>query len=67
VERGNLLPDAKGEVQVRSPRKNESTKVGNRGGTARNSEEIPVMGVERRGCVIQFKLKINRLLNGRNL
>ena len=61
MERGNLLPDAKGEIQLRSPHKNESTKAGNRGGTARSSKEIPVIGMEQRGCVIQFRLKINRL------
>jgi hypothetical protein len=34
--------------------KDESTNAEYRGGTARSSEEAPVMGVERRGCVIQF-------------
>jgi hypothetical protein len=34
--------------------KDESTDVEYRGGTARMSEEAPVMGVEQRGCVIQF-------------
>jgi hypothetical protein len=36
------------------PHKDESTNAEYRGGTARSSEETPVMGVERRGCVIQF-------------
>jgi hypothetical protein len=34
--------------------KDESTDAEYRGGTARMSEETPVMGVEQRGCVIQF-------------
>jgi hypothetical protein len=34
--------------------KDESTEAEYRGGTARKSEEAPVMGVEQRGCVIQF-------------
>ena len=34
--------------------KDESTDAEYRGGTARMSEEVPVMGVEQRGCVIQF-------------
>jgi hypothetical protein len=34
--------------------KGESTKAKHRGGIASSSDETPVMGVERRGCVIQF-------------
>ena len=37
----------------------ESTDAEHRGGTARSSDEASVMGVERRGCVIQF-LKIGQ-------
>ncbi|HAA86582.1 MAG TPA: hypothetical protein DCE14_09605 [Kosmotogaceae bacterium] len=32
----------------------------NRGGTARSSDEAPVMGVEPRGCVIQFCEIVNQ-------
>src|SRR5208337_5458110 len=35
------------------PPKGESTDAGHRGGTARSREEAPVMGVGRRGCVVQ--------------
>jgi hypothetical protein len=35
------------------PPEDESTDARHRGGTARSSEEAPVMGVERRGCVVQ--------------
>jgi hypothetical protein len=34
--------------------KDESTDAGYRGGTARKSDESPVMGVEQRGGVIQY-------------
>jgi len=34
--------------------KDESTDAKYRGGTACSSDEFPVMGRERRGCVIQF-------------
>ena len=45
--------DEKGEIQGGSPPEDESTDASHRGGTARSSEEAPVMGVERRGCVAQ--------------
>ena len=35
------------------PSEDESTEARHKGGTARSSEEAPVMGVERRGCVVQ--------------
>ena len=34
--------------------KDESTDAKYRGGITRSSDETPVMGVEQRGCVIQF-------------
>src|SRR5207248_10500463 len=34
-------------------REGESTEAGRRGGAARSSEEGPVMGLERRGCVVR--------------
>lgn len=40
--------------------KDESTDAENRGGATRNGEEAPVMGVEGRGCVIQFYLAVNQ-------
>jgi len=45
--------------------KNESTDAEHSGGSPRRSDEIPVMGMEQRGRVIQLELKINR--PGRNL
>jgi len=40
--------------------KDESTDAAYRGGTARKSGEIPVMGMEQRGCIIQV-LTIDQL------
>ena len=42
------------ENSKRRTRKDKSTDAGCRGGTACSSKETSVMGVERRGCVIQF-------------
>jgi hypothetical protein len=44
--------------------KDESTDAAYRGGTARMSVEIPVMGMEQRGCVIHV-LAIDQLCGGR--
>jgi len=45
--------DAKGEIKWQI-HKGESTDARYRGGTACSSDEVLVMRVERRGCVIQF-------------
>lgn len=42
------------ETLKRPTRKSQSTEAGHRDGTARSSDEAPVMGVERRGRVIVF-------------
>jgi len=41
---------------------NESTDVGHRGGTTRSSDEVPVMGMERRACVDQLYNVVNQTL-----
>ena len=41
-------PDVKGEADVENPQ-SKSTDAGHRGGSARSSDEISVMGMERRG------------------
>ena len=51
---GTCRPDGKGEVQADSIRKNESTDAGHRGGVVRSRAEGPVMGLDRRGDVIQL-------------
>jgi len=45
--------------------KNESTDAGHSGGAACISEEVPVMGMERRGCVVQLYFMVNHG-NGRS-
>jgi hypothetical protein len=52
--------NAKGETQIGSPYKSESTEVEPRDGLPRSSREVPVMGMERRGQVTQLALVANR-------
>jgi len=47
------------------PHKGQSTDARHRGGLARSSDEVPVMGMERRGQIIQFRRRVNRAI-GRN-
>ena len=47
------------------PHKGQSTDARHRGGLARSSDEVPVMGMERRGQIIQFLRWVNRAI-GRN-
>src|SRR5215468_9316117 len=49
---GTCRSDAKGEIQIGGPYEGESTDAGHRGGATRSSDEGPVMGLERRGCVV---------------
>ena len=61
---GTCRLDVKGEVQVGSPHKNQSTDARHRGGAARSSDESSVMGLERRGGVIQSCFEVNRISGG---
>jgi len=40
--------------------KGESTDAEHRDGAARSSDEVSVMGTERRDCIIQFYLAVNQ-------
>jgi hypothetical protein len=51
---GTCRPDAKGEIQAGGPREDESTEVGHRGGATSSREEGSVIGLDRRGCVVQL-------------
>ena len=53
MERGNLLIDVKGKSRERQPRKGESTEAIDRVLITHSSDEAPVMGVERRGYIVQ--------------
>jgi hypothetical protein len=48
--------DVKGEAQVEDLHKRGSTEAKHWGGTIRSSDEAAVMGVERRGRVVQYCL-----------
>jgi len=49
MERGNLSSRCEGKTSSGEPDKRESIDAGHRGGSARSSAEVPVMGMERRG------------------
>ena len=51
---------AKGEAQVGSPHKSKSTETEHRGGGVRSREEGPVMGLDRRGCIVREYSLANR-------
>jgi len=57
---GTCRPDVKGEIQIGGPYEGESTDAGHRGGATRSSDEGPVIGLERRGCVVQLWSEVNR-------
>ncbi len=48
------------------PHESESTDAEHRGGATRSSEEVSVMGMERRGCVDRLYDLVNRLFCGRS-
>jgi hypothetical protein len=56
---GTCRLDAKGDIQMGSPREDQSTEARHRDGATRSRVEGSVMGLDRRGCVVQ-------LLNGVN-
>jgi mono/diheme cytochrome c family protein len=49
----SAVDDVKGQAASGSNREGERTEAGRRGGAARSSVEGPVMGRERRGCVVR--------------
>ena len=57
---GTGRSDVKGETQMGSPYKSESTDAEHRDGLPRSSREVPVMGMERRGQVTRLALVANR-------
>jgi len=46
--------DVKGKPQTTRSREGDNTDAEYRGGTSRSSEEVSVMEMERRGCIIQL-------------
>ena len=56
---GTYCSDAKGEVSSGQNREDESTDAERRGGVARSRDEGSVMGLDRRGCVVQPRPQAN--------
>src|SRR6195256_2400979 len=56
--------DAQGEVSSGQNREDESTDAEQRGGVARSRDEGSVMGLDRRGCVVQPRPRANSSHNG---
>src|SRR5207244_134568 len=56
--------DAKGQVSSGQNREDESTEAEHRGGAARSRDEGSVMGLDRRGCVVQPRPRANRRRKG---
>ena len=50
---GTCGSNAKEEPQIGSPHKSKSTETEHRGGGVRSREEGPVMGLDRRGSIVQ--------------
>jgi len=44
--------------------KNESTDAKHRGGATRSSDEVSVMGMERRGCIDRLYNVVNHIMGG---
>ena len=57
---GTCRLDAKGDIQMGSPRQEKSTEARHRGGAARIRVEGSVMGLDRRGCVVQLLSGVNQ-------
>jgi hypothetical protein len=57
---GTGRSDAKGETQIGSPSTSESTEAEHRGGAACSRGEGPVMGLDRRGCIVRGYAVANR-------
>ena len=57
---GTCRFDVKGETQTGGPCEGEITDAEHRGGATRSSVESSVMGLERRGCIVQLWSEDNR-------
>jgi hypothetical protein len=57
---GTCRLDAKGEIQVGGPHEDESTEAWHRGGAIRSRAEGSVMGLDRRGRVVQLWSGVNQ-------
>ena len=62
---GTCRCDAKGDVQMGSPHKDQSTDAQHRGGAVRSRVESAVMALDRRGCGVQLWPVVNHQTMGR--
>src|SRR3954470_9745648 len=64
LERGTWEPVASmlREEPKWKPHEGQSTDAGHRGGWARSSVEVPVMGMERRGPITQSRRRVNQAM-----
>jgi hypothetical protein len=62
---GTCRCDAKGDVQMGSPHKDQSTDAQHRGGAVRSRVESAVMALDRRGCGVQLWPEVNHQTMGR--
>src|SRR6266496_176373 len=60
TERENLSLRCQGRRPSGAHRKDQSTEAEHKGGAARSRDEGSVMGLDRRGCVVQPRLRANR-------
>src|SRR6266567_558921 len=60
TERENLSLRCQGRRPSGAHRKGQSTEAEHRGGAARSRDEGSVMGLDRRGCVVQPRPRVNR-------
>src|SRR6202040_2676550 len=60
TERENLSLRCQGRRPSGANRKDQSTEAEHRGGAARSRDEGSVMGLDRRGCVVQPSPRANR-------
>jgi hypothetical protein len=57
--RENLCSDAKGEIASGSNREDQSTDAEHRDGAVSSRDEGPIMGLDRRDCVVQPRPQAN--------
>src|SRR6476619_4681893 len=60
TERENLSLRCRGRRPSGANRKDQSTEAEHRGGAVRSRDEGSVMGLDRRGCGVQPRLRANR-------
>lgn len=63
---GTWSSGVKGELEIGMPHREESTEAERRSGAVRSSEEVSVMDMERRDCIVQVVSDWSTVKNRRN-